>query len=162
MFKFKTKACRNCGYAIVQQSNIWNGRPDKSDPNLLLERCPFCNAPFYFEEEIEDLFDCQTILDKKVYAKYIYGNPEKEQLYQARTQKELEEIREQLEEKPFINFMNDEEKRQEANLPKCPTCSSTNIEKISSFDKAAGAVMFGLFSKTARSQFKCRNCGYKW
>ncbi len=48
------------------------------------------------------------------------------------------------------------------NVPKCPTCSSTNIEKISSFDKAAGAVMFGLFSKTARSQFKCKNCGYKW
>ena len=48
------------------------------------------------------------------------------------------------------------------NKPKCPTCSSTNIEKISSFDKAAGAVMFGFFSKTARSQFKCRNCGYKW
>lgn len=48
------------------------------------------------------------------------------------------------------------------NKPKCPTCSSTNIEKISSFDKAAGAVMFGLFSKTAKSQFKCRNCGYKW
>lgn len=52
--------------------------------------------------------------------------------------------------------------REEQNLPKCPTCSSTNIEKISSFDKAAGAVMFGLFSKTARSQFKCKNCGYKW
>lgn len=50
----------------------------------------------------------------------------------------------------------------EVNIPKCPTCSSTNIEKISSFDKAAGAVMFGLFSKTARSQFRCRNCGYKW
>lgn len=54
------------------------------------------------------------------------------------------------------------QKTVEENLPKCPTCSSTNIEKISSFDKAAGAVMFGLFSKTARSQFKCRNCGYKW
>lgn len=48
------------------------------------------------------------------------------------------------------------------NKPKCPTCSSTNIEKISSFNKAAGAAMFGLFSKTARSQFKCMNCGYKW
>ncbi len=48
------------------------------------------------------------------------------------------------------------------NKPKCPTCSSTNIEKISSFDKTAGAVLFGLFSKTAKSQFKCRNCGYKW
>ena len=53
-------------------------------------------------------------------------------------------------------------RNKETNLPKCPTCGSTNIEKISSFDKAAGAVMFGLFSKTARSQFKCRNCGYKW
>lgn len=54
------------------------------------------------------------------------------------------------------------QKDRETNMPKCPTCSSTNIEKISSFDKAAGVVMFGLFSKTARSQFKCRNCGYKW
>lgn len=52
--------------------------------------------------------------------------------------------------------------KDEVNVPKCPTCGSTNIEKISSFDKAAGAVMFGLFSKTARSQFKCKNCGYKW
>lgn len=162
MFKFKTKACHNCGYAIVQQSDIWNGKPDKRDPNLLLEKCPFCDAPFYFEEEIEDLLDCQTILDKKVYAKYIYGNPEKELLYQTRTQKELEEIRKQLEEKSFADSTNDEEKKEQTNLPKCPTCSSTNIEKISSFDKAAGAVMFGLFSKTARSQFKCRNCGYKW
>ena len=50
----------------------------------------------------------------------------------------------------------------ETNIPKCPTCGSTDIGKISSFDKAAGAVMFGLFSKTAKSQFKCRNCGYKW
>lgn len=48
------------------------------------------------------------------------------------------------------------------NIPKCPTCSSTNISKISTVSKAAGAAMFGLFSKTARSQFKCNNCGYKW
>ena len=24
------------------------------------------------------------------------------------------------------------------------------------------AVAFGLFSKTAKSQFRCGNCGYKW
>lgn len=47
-------------------------------------------------------------------------------------------------------------------IPKCPTCSSTNIEKISGADKMLGAVVFGLFSKTAHSQFKCKNCGYKW
>lgn len=48
------------------------------------------------------------------------------------------------------------------NVPKCPTCGSTNIEKISTLSKATGAYMFGLLSKTARSQFKCKNCGYKW
>lgn len=48
------------------------------------------------------------------------------------------------------------------NVPKCPTCGSTNVEKISTLSKAAGAYTFGLLSKTARSQFKCKNCGYKW
>lgn len=46
--------------------------------------------------------------------------------------------------------------------PKCPTCGSTNISKISATNKAIGAIGFGLLSKTARSQFKCNKCGYKW
>lgn len=49
-----------------------------------------------------------------------------------------------------------------ANVSKCPTCGSTNISKISAASKIAGGAIFGLFSKTARSQFKCNNCGYKW
>lgn len=52
--------------------------------------------------------------------------------------------------------------RELLNKPKCPTCGSTNVKKISGTAKVAGAAMFGLFSKTARSQFKCDNCGYKW
>ena len=47
-------------------------------------------------------------------------------------------------------------------IPTCPTCGSTNVEKISTAAKVGGAAMFGLLSKTARSQFKCKNCGYKW
>ncbi len=45
---------------------------------------------------------------------------------------------------------------------KCPTCNSRDVKRISGTSRAAGAAMFGLFSKTARSQFECRNCGYKW
>lgn len=48
------------------------------------------------------------------------------------------------------------------NIPHCPTCGSTNIKKISVTSKAVGAGLFGLFSKTARSQFECKDCGYKW
>lgn len=46
--------------------------------------------------------------------------------------------------------------------PKCPTCQSTNIKKISTTSKVMGAIGFGLLSKTAKSQFECKNCGYKW
>ena len=46
--------------------------------------------------------------------------------------------------------------------PKCPTCGSTNIEQINLSTRAAATVLFGVVSKTARSQFRCRSCGYKW
>lgn len=49
-----------------------------------------------------------------------------------------------------------------SNMPKCPTCSSTNVKKIGSISKVAGAVTLGIYSKTAKSQFKCNSCGYKW
>lgn len=42
------------------------------------------------------------------------------------------------------------------NQPKCPTCGSTNIEKISVAKKAVGAFGFGLFSKTAKVNFIAR------
>lgn len=58
-----------------------------------------------------------------------------------------------------INFNN---ASQIINIPKCPTCSSTNIHKIYASRKLMGAVGFGLLSKTAKSQFECKNCGYKW
>lgn len=58
------------------------------------------------------------------------------------------------------NYVNNNTQQQ--NIPKCPTCGSTNIKKISDTAKVAGALMFGLLSKTAKSQFKCNNCGYKW
>lgn len=48
------------------------------------------------------------------------------------------------------------------NQPKCPTCQSTNIKKISDMSKLTHGLAFGLLSKTARSQFECKSCGYKW
>ena len=47
-------------------------------------------------------------------------------------------------------------------IPKCPICRSANIKEISATSKTLGAVVFGIFSKTARSQFECKSCCYKW
>jgi DNA-directed RNA polymerase subunit RPC12/RpoP len=49
--------------------------------------------------------------------------------------------------------------------PKCPTCGSTDIEKISTGKKLAYVAGFGILApafKKARSQFECKSCGYKW
>lgn len=50
----------------------------------------------------------------------------------------------------------------ESNIPQCPTCGSTNIEKISTGKKVLGGAMFGLFSSDIRKTMHCKNCGYKW
>lgn len=51
---------------------------------------------------------------------------------------------------------------EQSNVPKCPTCGSTNIEKISVAKKAFGGAMFGIFSSDVRNSMHCKNCGAKW
>ena len=51
---------------------------------------------------------------------------------------------------------------EQVNVPKCPTCGSTDIEKISMTKKVFGGAMFGLFSSDIRNTMHCRNCGVKW
>lgn len=48
------------------------------------------------------------------------------------------------------------------NKPKCPTCNSTNIKKISGLSKAGSVAMFGIFSQKVKKQMHCNNCGYEW
>ena len=74
-------------------------------------------------------------------------------LYELFSEKRREEIN---------SFQPTIHKTQPLHLPTCPTCGSTNVQKISGLSRAAHGYMFGLFSKTAKSQFKCGSCGYKW
>jgi hypothetical protein len=48
---------------------------------------------------------------------------------------------------------------------KCPSCHSSQIEKISAAKKAGYVALLGIFApafKSVRSQFKCNACGNKW
>ena len=53
-------------------------------------------------------------------------------------------------------------KQREDNTPKCPTCGSTNIEKIGGLERASSVYMFGIFSKKINKSFKCCNCKFTW
>lgn len=131
---------------IITQNNLNNVTKICRNCNQRLynyaTKCPRCG---------NDKLDAMTIEECKIYIENAI--------------KEHRKIGEEIERKKVI-----EEQKQTAmrqgyspnNIPKCPTCGSTNITKISTTSKVAGAVAFGLFSKTARSQFKCNNCGYKW
>lgn len=60
------------------------------------------------------------------------------------------------------NKLLENDKVKQANIPKCPTCGSTNVEKISLTKKAFGGAMFGLFSSDIRNTMHCKHCGCKW
>ena len=49
-----------------------------------------------------------------------------------------------------------------SNAPKCPTCGSTNIKKLSTTSKIFGVGLLGLASKTVGKTYKCKSCGYHW
>ena len=66
--------------------------------------------------------------------------------------KQVNEIRKEIQEH--------QEKQQDT--PKCPTCGSANIEKISAGKKAIGFVAVGVFSSNLGKTMHCKNCGYKW
>ena len=48
------------------------------------------------------------------------------------------------------------------NIPRCPVCESIAVKKISAAKRGLHAWAFGIFSKTAFSQFECEDCGYKF
>lgn len=46
--------------------------------------------------------------------------------------------------------------------PKCPTCGSANIKKISATKRWVGTGLFGLASSDIGKTMQCEDCGYKW
>lgn len=54
------------------------------------------------------------------------------------------------------------DKVRQGNVPKCPTCQSTNLKKISITSKTVNTALFGLFGTKRHKTFHCNSCGYEW
>ncbi len=52
--------------------------------------------------------------------------------------------------------------QQTDNKPKCPTCGSTNIKKISTLNRAVSIGTLGLLSGKIGKNYECLNCKAKW
>lgn len=93
-------------------------------------------------------------LTKEPPKDHYYDHPvvSRDQLVNPLTQKAIE--RQEILSQPDSAFY--------ANVPKCPTCGSTNIRKMGSIERGASILTFGIFSKKINKTFKCQNCGMTW
>ena len=100
---------------------------------------------------IQKRFNCDQEKANNVFVEY------KKQIYD-----EIKKFRDENPLSPEQIAYNNAVAKELLNKPKCPTCSSTNVQKISSLSKAGSVAVFGIFSQKVKHQFKCNNCGYEW
>ena len=65
------------------------------------------------------------------------------------------DIREQERERRYYEKMT-------SNVPHCPTCGSTNVQKISGMKRWFSVGLFGLASSDVGKTMVCKKCGYKF
>ena len=96
--------------------------------------------------------------DKIILEEYVKPNPLfDEELYNKRIalEKKQEEI-------SSNRLRMEKQQAQRANVPKCPTCGSTNVHPISTGKRAAGFLLAGVFSSSFGKSYECDDCKYKW
>ncbi len=100
---------------------------------------------------IQQQFDCSEEIASQVYIEY------KKQIY-ADIKKSQNENPLSPEQIAHANAV----AREWQNKPKCPTCQSQNLKKISATSKVVNTAVWGIFGTKRHKTFHCNNCGYEW
>lgn len=143
-FDHPVRYCPKCG-------NIEMWQPE------LVPVCEYCKSELiateYILKDVIEHGDVKPEIRKAIFEKYIKDNP----MYS-------EEAVKQREEKEYRNRLNmpSSYKAKESNKPKCPTCGSTNVKKISTGKKAIGFATVGIFSSNFGKTYECLQCKHKW
>ena len=104
-------------------------------------KCPSCN-----KEILDNVRACPYCGFDEISSYLLYLEKEKQSKY--------------IDYTSFHNNVPIQPQTQLQNIPKCPTCGSTNIRKMGGVERGASIAAFGIFSKKINKTFKCGNCGY--
>lgn len=153
----KSKQCMHCGYPIQErlQTNtkcyIDNYEYDFVDVFNLVKNGKYKEA-FLKIRSIYNMsfYNCLNIIEfiqltnsvPEYYDIKVYSKKDEEYAY-----------------KKIISMT---DKKVNSNQPKCPTCNSTNIKKITTTSKITNTVLFGIFGTKRHKIFHCNSCGYEW
>lgn len=154
----KVHVCPKC-------ANLYAGINYEKQP--LYMACEFCNTPMLeidadnAEVCFEKCFNWQNPdvdgLAIKILSKYANAKPDQTAIQHRNNilnRREQDEVRqEQLLAQANISA---------PNIPHCPACGSTDIENISTLNRAVSTAMVGIASKKIGKQFHCKNCGYNF
>ena len=162
------KCCSVCGCTLLNEHRKFTTCTDCAIPNEIFSGKTTTYTSKHPKEYYEELslknYDTKDKWKEVFIETELSNEPtfsHERYLISLKNQKErdkrIEERKNQPAYSPEINTYTPE-----INIPKCPTCQSTNIKKISSTKRAVHGIAFGLLSKTAKSQFECLNCKYKW
>ena len=55
-----------------------------------------------------------------------------------------------------------EKVQKQQNTPKCPTCGSTNIKRITTANRAVSVLTLGILSSKIGKNYECLDCKAKW
>ena len=128
----KAKSCPYCGFPINNNMCVLNGK--ECDLSFLLDET------YSFVYKVRDMVQLSgtSIGDVRPI---------------------VEKILETKEIPPTLNIFRSKEV---VNVPKCPTCGSTNIKRISATERATSILGLGIFSKKINKTYKCLNCNHTW
>lgn len=133
-------ACPHCGYPLTPESN--NGNV-----------CEILGKKY-------DLTEVLSLVKQGEKIKAIKLARERTGLGLAESSTLVDEIINNNYKIPAQSQIETNSRQSTPSVPKCPICGSTNLMKITAWDRGVAAGLFGGISKTARSQYKCKNCDY--
>ena len=105
----------------------------------------------------------------KEFCKYVFPTTKKPTIEEREKQRKITKEKELLKRKQEQEYVEKHIKHIKPNkeeikqyIPRCPTCQSPDVERLSTSTKIVGTGFFGLGSKTIGKTYKCKNCGYYW
>ena len=142
--------CPHCGYV-----NFYLEQP----------KFPICECCDYEDPIVMTYDDCLAVgrsvnshnaleTEEALCEKYVYPSEH----FSKKAYNHMLKYREEVENKAkedMANFGN-------PHTPKCPTCGSTNLRKVSVGAKTVSVGLFGIFSQKVKKTWHCNSCGYEW
>ena len=127
-----------------------------------LKICPVCRS--LYPEDFTKCDKCdEELIDNEVYKKWNDNQRNKYmKKYKSKYNSNSSSVTISKASMPVQSALKTSLTNQQANIPTCPTCGSTNVRHISTFNRAVSIGVFGLFSSKIGKNYECLNCKAKW